>query len=565
MRASACHCPSENTKQNATRTRREAAAAVAEFLEYAEIYGMSQHEYARRSGLPRTTLRSWIEKMASIDAPPATVQFFESPEGLELLHRIVVAAQLVITLVGAGGIRQVCTFLELSGLNRFVASSYGVQQQRLAALEEAIGLFGDQQRRQLAATMRPKAITVCEDETFHPQICLVGLEPASGFLLLEQYADKRDAETWTRAMDEAIEDLPVEIVQSTSDEAKALLKHAEVDQGCHHSPDLFHLLHEVSQGTSGAMARHVRAARKVVEDKEQHTARMQQIAELHASSSQGPSCPPEYVAKALAEAQADEAKARQQLEQAEERQKKMRQAVRGLSDSYHPYDLESGAKRSAELVSKELDEHLATIDALVDQVSLSQRCRDHIDKARRVVVRMVATVLFFHAMVDERIKALELPEKIETVLRERWIPGRYIELVAGRATGADRRARLRACAVEVGLSTVERAALLADLDPADKALVEQVAEDCAQLFQRSSSAVEGRNGHLDLFHHGHHRLPARKLRALTTIHNYFKRRPDGTTAAERFFEAEHADLFEWLVQRLEPLPRPAKRRRKVHR
>lgn len=430
-------------------------------------------------------------------------------------------------------------------------------------MEEAVGVFGHEQRRELAATMRPKAITVCEDETFHPQICLVGLESASGFLLLEQYADKRDAETWTKAMAEATEDLPLEIVQSTGDEAKALIKHAEVDQGAHHSPDLFHVQHEVGKGTSGSMARHVRAAQKVVEDKEQHTERMEEVAEIYASSSERTSCPPAFVEKAVAKSKEDQEEARQELEQAEERQQQMRNAVRGLSKSYHPYDLKNGAVRNAELVSKELDEHFAEIDELAQEVSLSERCRDHIDKARRVVVRMVATITFFHATVTQRIEALGLPEKTETVLRERWIPGRYLELVVGRASGAEGRARLRASVAEVGLSMVERAALLADLDADDRALVEHVAEDCAQLFQRSSSSVEGRNGHLDLFHHGHHRLCARKLRALTAIHNDFKRRPDGATAAERFFEAEHADLFEWLLDRLEPLPRPAKQRRGV--
>lgn len=47
--------------------------------------------------------------------------------------------------------------------------------------------------------------------------------------------------------------------------------------------------------------------------------------------------------------------------------------------------------------------------------------------------------------------------------------------------------------------------------------------------------MEGRNGQLSLHHHGKHHLSERKLSALTAMHNYFIRRPDGTTAAERFF------------------------------
>ncbi|MCD6500027.1 MAG: hypothetical protein J7M25_17170 [Deltaproteobacteria bacterium] len=41
----------------------------------------------------------------------------ESPEGLAFLHRVVLAAQFVITLMGVGGIRIVCKFLELRCLS----------------------------------------------------------------------------------------------------------------------------------------------------------------------------------------------------------------------------------------------------------------------------------------------------------------------------------------------------------------------------------------------------------------------------------------------------------------
>jgi len=57
-----------------------------------------------------------------------------------------------------------------------------------------------------------------------------------------------------------------------------------------------------------------------------------------------------------------------------------------------------------------------------------------------------------------------------------------------------------------------------------------------------------------------HRIRPRKLAALTTIHNYFIRRPDGTTPAERFFGSKPADLFEWLLDHV-PMPaRPARKR-----
>ena len=73
--------------------------------------------------------------------------------------------------------------------------------------------------------------------------------------------------------------------------------------------------------------------------------------------------------------------------------------------------------------------------------------------------------------------------------------------------------------------------------------------------------MEGRNGQLSLRHHGLHRLTPRKLGALKVIHNYLVERPDGTTAAERFFGTRPQPLFAWLLARL-PLPaRPHRSRR----
>jgi hypothetical protein len=89
---------------------------------------------------------------------------------------------------------------------------------------------------------------------------------------------------------------------------------------------------------------------------------------------------------------------------------------------------------------------------------------------------------------------------------------------------------------------------------------EQVAGECADRFQRSRSGVEGRNGQLTRHHPGHHRLSDRKLAALTALHNYPIRRPDGTTAAAHFFGCTHETLFALVLQRMSLPPRPARRR-----
>jgi uncharacterized protein (UPF0548 family) len=178
--------------------------------------GQPQRQVAADLGLARSTLQQWCKPVAVGAAPAALVAWLETPEGVRCLHQGVLAAHFSITLQGASGIRVVCQFLELSGLSAFVGASYGTQQGLNAALEEALVAVADEQRAALARGMPHRDLTVCEEETFPPQICWVALEPVSGFLVLEQYAADRQAATWTQALQEALVGLDVAVIQGTS-------------------------------------------------------------------------------------------------------------------------------------------------------------------------------------------------------------------------------------------------------------------------------------------------------------------------------------------------------------
>ncbi|MEH1910517.1 MAG: DUF6399 domain-containing protein [Nostoc sp.] len=65
---------------------------------------------------------------------------------------------------------------------------------------------------------------------------------------------------------------------------------------------------------------------------------------------------------------------------------------------------------------------------------------------------------------------------------------------------------------------------------------------CAK-FQRTSSAVEGRNGYLSALHHANRGFTEQTLKVLTIIHNFDLKRDDGTTAAQRLFGKSFPDKF----------------------
>jgi hypothetical protein len=517
----------------------------------------SHRHVAEQLGIPRSTLQYWQQRQEALEATPAVVAFFESPAGLVLLHRWLIATQVVITLLGSGGSRLVCVWLELTGLNRFVAASYGAQQQVGAVIETATVHFGQQEKARLAKEMPSQQITTCQDETFHPEPCLVALEPVSNFILLEQYAPTRTAAAWQAAMAEALKELPVQVIQSTSDEAQAIRCHVEQTLGAHHSPDLFHLQQEVVKGTAGALAAKTRQAEQALTTATRERERQSQAAAAGANSGPHPSPKPD---PRLRQAQWQVTAAEVALEEAHAQQAQAQQAIQAINRAYHPYHLETAQPQTTADIERQLEQAFAQLEQVADTASLSPRCRERLQKARRVVTDLLATVTFFIMTVTAKIEALDLAPEVESVVLNQLIPALYLRRVAAQTTDREQRQRLQHHATELLAPLHAPGSPLTGLPPDELALIEQVATESAHLFQRSSSCVEGRNGQLALHHHHLHRIRPRKLAALTTIHNYFIRRPDGTTPAERFFGSKPADLFEWLLDHV-PMPaRPARKR-----
>ncbi len=535
------------------------ASLMQEFERQQRDDDVSERQFASGAGLPRTTLQRWRHRKEGLAASPAAAAFFESPEGVAFLHRFLVSAHLVMNWMGTCGIRLVSHLIELSGLGPFIAASYGTQQEYSVRMQAALTDYGREERARLAHGMPRKRITVSEDETFLSEgICLVAMEPVSNFVLLEGYADKRDAETWNAAMDEATDGLNVEVIQSTADEASALIRHAR-DMGAEHSPDLFHVQNEANRALAlPLLGKEVRAREAHAEAVEE--VRTQVEAERrYREGPRGPGRPRDF-AKRIAEAGAAATEAARRLEQAQGHRRDWVNAVRGVEEAYHPYDLDSGKPRPAELVTTELKSKLDELDLIVKEAKLSQSRQARLDKARRVLPKMTAAMAFFHEEVRGRVEALGLPPEQERLLTDNLIPAAYFERVASRTQDGDKRARLRKTLDELMSARLFLGGVASRLDAQERQNLERAAYDCADVFQRSSSCIEGRNGRLSQWEHAMRRVHPKKLAGLTVVHNYWIRRPDGSTAAERFFGSPPRPLLDWLIERM-PLPsRPARRR-----
>jgi uncharacterized protein DUF6399 len=522
-----------------------------------QAQGFSLRQAAKALEVPRSTLQAWRAYQESLDEHPAVVVFFQSSPGLAFLHRLVLGIHLVCTEVGACGIRLVCLLLTLTGLDRFVAASYGIQQQVNRQVEEAIVRYRQEESARLAQDMPTKAITLAKDETFTGGLCLVAAEPKSNYIVLEQAAHARDQDTWQGLMEKALSGLNCQVIQSTSDEAPGLLAYVAHHLGAHHSPDLFHVQHELVKAVSGPMATKQRAAAKAAceaqERLEQVQGQLQESAD--APHKRGPGRPPQAAAS-LEQLAQDAQAAHQKLERISAQREQVAQSIRHIGQAYHFVDLERGVRRNGRLIAADIQGQIDTIRSVAQHAGLSQTCLERIDKAERVVPKMQATIEFVSSYVHKQVRQLDLSPPVSYVLHAHLIPSFYLDRVAQSRT-VHAGEPLRELAQRLRTPLFAPGGVLAELSEVQQNELKQQAKELAEVFQRSSSNVEGRNGYLSLRNHQLRGLDRpRKRECLTAIHNFFLTRADGSTAAERFFGQKPRSMFAAILQSVDLPPAP---------
>jgi Family of unknown function (DUF6399) len=558
--------PSQSTDTTARRTdpfRWDHDSIARACDHFADPHGpTSQRQFAHDHGIPRSTLGSWLRQPDPDGVDPDLVAFLRSAAGLAFLRRLVLALFLVFCFRGACGLRLLGLFLRLTHLDRLVASSHGALHELGQAIQADLGAFADEERSRLGQEMAAKDIAVVADENFHDEApCLVAMEPVSNFLLVERYAEHRDAATWTAALQQGLEGLPVTVVLLGSDQAKGLIACAKSGLDAVHLPELFHGQRDLCRPLTGPLQRQKKAAEKELRQAEDLA---QYWRDEQAKADAGPPRPGRKTdyewrlqfSAAQAKCCAEEVAA------CARRQQEVKDAVRGLADDYHPFDGQTGAPVHAAQLEERLGRRLQTLEQVAHQAELGGQADDTLSKGRRWVVALVAAIGWFWAVVRTKVEDLELAAAAEQAVYEKVLPGLYWRQAARRARTADEGRPQEELAKRLLEEAWGAGGALSRLQREERTEVERVAQEVVGLFARSSSCVEGRNGRLALFHHGQTRLSAARLQALTAVHNYVTERADGTTAAERFFGQKPREAFSWLLERLPDLPRPAAKRPK---
>lgn len=532
----------ENTTKkciNATYTRMEASCKIVAFnvLRSLQRQKRSEREIAALLEVPNSTMQSWRAAEAARNVPRELKLFLSTPFGTEFLQRVVMAAHQSIHF-GCGGIRSLQEFLHLSQLSCFVASSEGALQNFSVRYEEHIIKFGEVVETTLSDGIKKKKITASLDEMFrgkHP--CLVAIEAVSNYILLEKFTDDRKAETWKSVLKPRLDDLNLELQQVVSDQGSGIRACSE-ELGARHVAELFHAQHELTKATSAPLAAQEREFEKGLSDAEKILTKKIKRYGLNSQQVQK--------ATATRNLKGHGLKARQ------ERNKKVREAKKELGNIHNPINMKTGKLQTANDIKSKFDEQLDIIEVCVNEAGLAPSCKKRLAKARRTFDAIVDHLSYFFTLYMALVTDLQCDESQECFFNEVIFPLNYLKMVWRRLK---RKERDKLAALKGGL---EKKLAEASYSEEIKQSWMQRGKECAELFQRSSSCVEGRNGMLSLYYHRFRRLNKRGLRALTIVHNFHTRRADGTTAAERLFNVKHPNLFESLVSDVRIPGRPQK-------
>jgi hypothetical protein len=146
---------------------------------------------------------------------------------------------------------------------------------------------------------------------------------------------------------------------------------------------------------------------------------------------------------------------------------------------------------------------------------------ERIKKAERVVPKMQATIEFVSGYVRQQVQQLALAPPASYAIHAHLIPSLYLERVASTRT-VTAGEPLRALAERLHTPLFAPGGALGELSLMEQNQLKDKAKPLAEVFQRSSSNVEGRNGYLSLRNHQLRGLDhPRKRQYLTAVHNFF--------------------------------------------
>lgn len=381
-------------------------------------------------------------------------------------------------------------------------------------------------------------ICVGGDETFFGGLpILVMVELASGYILTEVACENRTYQTWSEQIADWWTQGGWQCHYMVSDGAKALIKLALTGLSCVSVADLFHALRALAQPLGSALGRQIGHLQK-------HQIKLQQQVDKTTDESQR---------QALQQALDSLDQQQQVLAQA---QQTYHTALHTITQAVHPFQINTLDCQRLSTLSAQLTAPLQALTTLALTVN-SDPAIAAIDTFRQQIPTFAQGIHAWWQWVTPALAAQTDNPEIQNWVLTSLLPWVYWQQQADKTRHPELTQRYQQAAQQAH-TVVLNHPLTAQMDDTQRQHWVGWGQWMVAKYQRTSSAVEGRNGYLSRLHHAGRGLSAQTLQVLTIIHNFDLKRADGTTAAQRLFNHSFPDLFESVVTSMGDLPRPRK-------
>ena len=419
-------------------------------------------------------------------------------------------------------------------LDTHVASSASALRQLKQRVTQAVE---DYQSAQAAHCVPRKDQGICvgADETFFGLPVLVLLELSSGYIFVETECENRTYATWMDQVNQWWQDSPWQCHYLVSDGAKALVKLAVSGLGCVSVADLFHALRALGKPIGRALGQRIAAMKK------QQDKRQKQLRKHHEGED----------GKAFQTLIENNETALQQVQQDE---KIYHEALEQISQTIHPFTLDSLQWQPQKRLLTDLAAPLQCLWNLAPTYG-AHKAQQAIDTFEEQINSFAQGIEAWQQWVTIALDGQTQDRALRNWLLSRLLPWVYWQQQADKTRHPSLKRRYQDAASDAFDTLFEHDITLQLTDQQRARWVLWSQEFCAK-YQRTSSAVEGRNGYLTKLHHARRGFSEQSLSVLTIIHNFDLKRQDGTTAAQRLFDYNFPDLFEWMLDHIGDLPRP---------
>jgi Family of unknown function (DUF6399) len=484
------------------------------------------------TGIPKSSVGRHLRSIKN-RTQHAESYFWETEEGVKWLRLLVFAVIYEFGIKGGIGSDSLSSFFHRLRLGQ----TFGCSASALRTVEVQIKaqiLAYEQAQRSSCQGGQQIGICVGGDETFYGLPILVAIELASGFIFSEAECENRTYETWWKQVSGWFTPQQWDCRYFVSDGAKALVKLALTGLGCPSLPDIFHLLYALSKSMGSAIAR-----QQVQLQKQQQA--LQEKLKKHSSVAD------------VTEVEAQISVLQIQQQTLETEHQDYQQSLHALSQAIHPFDINTCEPQMGLELSTVLQTPLSTLERL-SQTHAPQKSQDALERWQKQIPDLSGIL---HAWWQWVLQALS--QQTQDPDTQDWVLTVLLPWVYWhQQTHKTRQPQLKQGYLQAAQKAHTH--LLAhsftqSLDQSQQQLwVDWAIWMCAK-FQRTSSAVEGRNGYLSRLHHANRGFTQQSLKVLTIIHNFDLKRHDGTTAAQRLFDKQFPDLFESVVLNMGDLPR----------